>query len=315
MKLDLTRSDQENHALSMEAKGGLSSETIGFNPTLRPTLRWLQELMGQCPNWQAQWLKRLHGKQDLTSKAFFQHYHYLAQLIDAMPVAYAVSTSALKNLEQVLVAQFPMDPAWKNAVRHRSGMIRSKDKPRKHGAAYLPRILAERRNAVVIIRNPEGEWQSQKSVKAAQILFQSGQERRAFLETLMSIPSLKRIEIPAIMDFTGAAAVAAEVRDALAGQNQATTDARKIGRNWNLALRRIRSMGLNGCFDSATQTVIVDPRHMESMKHEVCHWLLDHGTEAHTEKRFSYREGEAENLEKELFTSSHSPLKQPRTLF
>lgn len=272
-----------------------------FKPTLLPTLRWLYDLMDQCPNWKAQWTKRLHGGQDPTLVTFFESYHHLASLVDAMPHAHDAGDSAFQSMERVLVAQFPIDPAWKNAIRHRAGLIRSKDKSRKHGAAYLPRILAERRNAVVLIRNHEGVWHSQKNAKASQVLRQSSDVRREFLETLMNIPSLQRIEIPQHMDFSGAAPIAIEVKHALATQTKVAMAARKQGRTWGLALRRIQSMGLNGCFDAASQTVIVDPRHLESMKHEVCHWLLNHGIETEDRKRFSDREIETEALTEKIF--------------
>lgn len=300
----------QNHTTSQKshhpraADNGMGPKRSGkdfFKPTLLPTLRWLYDLMEQCPNWKAQWTKRLQSGQEPTLVTFLDSYHHLASLIDAMPHAHAAGGSAFQSMERVLVAQFPIDPAWKNAIRHRAGLIRSKDKSRKHGSAYLPRILAERRNAVVLIRNKAGDWHSQKSAKASQVLRQSSDDRRAFLESLMGISSLQRIEIPQHMDFAGAAAIAIEVKHALATQTQVAMAARKHGRTWGLALRRIQSMGLNGCFDAASQTVIVDPRHLESMKHEVCHWLLEHGIETEDRKRFSDREIETEALAEKIF--------------
>lgn len=286
---------------SMATESLDQKENSNVNPALRPTLRWLYELMVHCPNWKAQWFKRLNGGQQPTSLTFFNHYQHLASLIDAMPHAQAMGGSALESIERVLVAQFPLDPAWKQAIRHRAGLSRSKEKSRKHGAAYLPRILAARRNAVVLIRNELGAWQSQKNAKASQVLEKSGEARRAFLETLMGIPSLVRIEIPTQMDFTGAASIATEVQQALATQVNVAQTAKKEGRSWSLALRRIQSMGLKGCFDSASQTVIVDPRHLQSLKHEVCHWLLDHGIDTHDRKNFLTREREVETLTEKLF--------------
>ena len=257
------------------------------------TLRWLYALKGKCPEWYAQWEQSPVRLQETApgsvagsnpSRAddfslFCQQHRRLATLVDALAHAATHEKEMLQRLERVLIAHFPSDDAWRSAIHHRTGLLRARQTTRKHGAAYLPRILAERRQALVLIRGKKGTWHTRKGVPAEQGLKRGGAHRSAFLQELMRIPSLTRIEVPLAMDFTGAETVAAEVRKALASRQQMAVAARKEKRTWALALRRIQSMGLKGCFDAASQTVIVDPRHMDSMKHEICHWLLEHGVE------------------------------------
>ena len=104
------------------------------------------------------------------------------------------------------------------------------------------------------------------------------------------------------MDYTGAAKVAHEVQQALTGSNRVVVRARNEGRTWSLAIRRIQSMGLHGCFDVATQTVIVDPRHIQTLKHELCHWLLGHEVEVFDTQQLEAREKEVDGLMKRLFS-------------
>ena len=51
-----------------------------------------------------------------------------------------------------------------------------------------------------------------------------------------------------------------------------------------MAIRRIKRLGARGLYDQASQTVIVDPRHPETLLHELAHWALEHDhMTAHTQ--------------------------------
>lgn len=285
-------------------RGANQGEPDPNAPVSSLTLRWMYALMAHCPGWKSQWERRVAGDQASDLDLFCSYHHRIAALVDALPHAPSVNALALQSLERVLLAQFPTDDAWRKAIRHRVGLVRARGKTRKHSGVYWPRILAERRSALVLKRQPDGAWASRKGAAAVQVLAQSGADRRHFLQTLMEIPGLQRIEIPLFMDFKGAPAVAIEIKRALASRTTLAMAARKEGRTWNLALRRIRSMGLNGCFDAAGQTVIVDPRHVESMKHEVSHWLLGHGVGRSGAGEMEQKEKEVEALLKRLFRAS-----------
>lgn len=302
------------------AQATQATDSPGHWPGNPTTFRWLYALKDLCPEWTAQWecltargvtdLANDLAEDDSPSHAddfalFCQQHQRLATLVDALAHAHTQGEAMLQRLERVLIAQFPLDKAWRDAIQHRTSLLRARQKSRKHGAAYLPRILAERRNALVLVREKDGIWRTRKGAPAEQGLKQSGAARRAFLQALMRIPSLTRIEIPLTMDFTGAEAIAADVRRALASRHSMAVAARKANRTWALALRRIQSMGLKGCFDAASQTVIVDPRHLDSLKHEICHWLLEHGVDVpRTGEHIQAHEQQVHALMQELFSGS-----------
>lgn len=281
------------------------------------TLNSLWELYPRCPRWQAKWEAAVAGvsRKDRTSyrgytitrtkdgvsvsmpgagawatrvimgevapKALFGACHAdLALMVDTLAHARNKDVKMLAGLEKVLLAQFPGDAAWEQAIRHRVGMLRATGKCRKHDAAIYPRILAERRNALVLIKGHKGQWETKKGSSVDRVLLASGADRRKALFVLMGLPGLRRIELPTNLNFEQMLVVAEKLSVALKGRHPLVVSARKGERQWSLAVRRIQSMGLNGCFDAASQAIIVDPRHLDSACHELCHWLIGHDVAA-----------------------------------
>lgn len=273
------------------------------SPSPSPTtMRWLYDLRPKCPSWTRQWERKV-GRDNLQSEdLFFRHHQNIAVLVDALPQAQRNSgQEALACLEKVLLGQFPADPVWKNAIRHRVGLVKSHGKDRKHSAAISPRILAPRRNATLLVRDPVDGWKTSKGSPISKVLSHSHPTRRQFIEKLCQLPGLVSIELPLSMDYKSSPELAQQVKRALMGSTQEVVRAREEGRTWSLAIRRIQSMGINGCFDVASQTIIVDPRSLQSIKHELCHWLLGHEVEVLDARRLEVREAEVDELMERLF--------------
>lgn len=294
------------------------------------TLRKILDIHAKCPVWMQQW-KRASQLLETTGKAQYRGFHLL-KIKDSVLVSLsgenyrtiqshealfslchtdvAVMLDALKksstnddfrdHLCKILLAQFPHDKAWTQMIRHRVGIIKAREKRRAHDSATQPRLLAERRHSLVLIKT-KGVWHTRKGVPLDRVLVNSQEHRRIFIELLTKMPGLIRIEIPTGMDFAAAIPAAERTLAALTSRNHTAAKVRRINLEWCFAIRRIRGMGLKGCFDPATQTVIVDPRHMDSLGHEVCHWMLGHDVGNLSKQDREMAEKEVHQLMKRLF--------------
>lgn len=318
------------------------SETLIERRSRASTLQWLLDLLPYCPSWQGRWTRvsydlthkgrahyrnlllvrkragiqvgavgRQHDAATTTlardDETLFRLCHQdLAALIDALPCAHKKGTDSFESLSKVVLAQFPSDAPWVRAMNYRIGMARRVILTSKHDPANYPRILAPRRSSLALVKSRAGAWKSSRGASIKVILKNSHSDRREFIQALLEIPGLESIEIPTDVDFRGAADCAAKISKALSSKHKTAAQARMKGRTWSLALRRIRGVGLRGCFDAATQTVIVDPRHLDSLKHEICHWLLDHSIGRMDANRLQRSEQEVHRLMGRLFPRDSS---------
>lgn len=205
-------------------------------------------------------------------------------------------------LVQRLSLLFPDDPAWGKALRHRLGAINAAARRSKVQMKGFQQLLAERHDSMVLVRQGDS-WMMRNGAPVARTLNSSRPIRRQAIETLLSLPGLQRMEMPRLLNFDVVAKIASHLQRAMLGNHPLVVQAIAEGRTWNLAIRRIQSLGLNGCYDAATHTVIVDPRHLNSMHHEVCHWLLGHGVTPKEPGLLKQQEQEVERIEQELFWS------------
>lgn len=235
-------------------------------------------------------------------KAFLWCHQDTLALISNMPRALDYPNRAsFSYIKKILPLFYPHDVEWGKAVLEYVGNEERKLKSnKKTNTEFLPRLLSERKAALVLVRGESGAWTTREGVELNVVLQRGNAWRAQMIEVMTKIPSLCRIEIPFSLDFQEATTIAQEISQVLNGKHPLIKEVRKEGHKWNLAFRRIQGMGFNGCFDVATQTIVVDPRHLESMKHEFCHWLLGHEVNARN-KKLSICENEVHTLENEIF--------------
>lgn len=279
----------------------------------------LWEMFPQCPTWTLAWQRTLDA---LHSKGSSCYNHLLLRKENGCVVArkngdvvFCVtdnnpqllfvqchqSLAALWDLFVKLNGQCPLlrqsllstwrtDKVWCETIRSMHAPDVS--------SRYLPRLLAERKHALVLSKT-NGEWRTRKDRPATQVLNASSEKKRQALQMLMDLPLLNKIEMPRVFDYHELLPVLNTLNDGLKSAyviDHALTAKRTP---WTLAFRRVQGMGFKGCFDAASQTIIVDPRHMETLLHEVCHWLLGH--EIHVGKSLATEEDQVENLLKTVF--------------
>lgn len=242
------------------------------------------------------------NKEDLYDKIFLHCHNDIATLLEAAPLVLENSQVQYKQMEKLLLLCWPVDPFWEKAVlsflnEKEAGLTKSnREQPQ-----FLPRLLSERRQGLILSKEMD-TWATQKGASLPLVLGRSNQKRRAMLEAMTNISSLTKIEIPFALDYEKVLEVVTQIGQVLNGDHKLVKKARKEKRTWRLAFRRIQGMGFCGCFDVATQTIIVDPRHIESMKHEFCHWLLGHKITIEKDSaKLRKAEEEVHVLEKELF--------------
>lgn len=304
-------------------------------PPSLPILEWLFNLHTSCPVWLSDWERALEelsntgrstyrgrdleatndgtrisplpdssfNKKGVTAPnlhcLFCCCHADISAMVNAMgkPETHSEFRASLKD---ILLTQFPHDKAWTKAIRHKFGIINAKEKRRAHDSAIYPRILAERRHSLVLIKQ-NGEWKTRKGMPLESVLSNSHDHRKTFINLMVRMPGLTRIEIPTNMDFEAAIPPAEQTLKALLSRNHTAARARRMKLEWEFAIRRIRGMGLKGCFDPATQSVIVDPRHMDTLRHEICHWLLGHEIGRQSKSARQKAEEEVHALMKKLF--------------
>ena len=199
----------------------------------------------------------------------------------------------------VLLGQWPNQDAWVRAVRHRAAMAKAGLTSKEPGRGW-ERILKERKNSLGLEKGKGGEWRTRNGGNLSQVFQSSTPSRQNAIRALTRLPGVVAIELPRHLKFTVVLKVARTLRGILHSNHPAVTQALDEGRTWCLAVRPIQMMGVKGCFDPATQTVIVDPRHLESAAHELCHWLLGHEPQWSSVESFHKAESEVESLLEQL---------------
>ena len=220
----------------------------------------------------------------------FEHCHH-----DLLSLLRVFSNMPAKSsqIEQALVWHWPVDQAWKDAIASIAPSVSSSSFV---SARYLPRLLSERKHAT-IVEQTNNTWKTKKGVALEKMLRRSSENKRNTLEMLMDLPKIASIEFSSSLDFDCLMPIANTLTKGLATQR-----AKKLWKHntsWSLAFRRIQGMGLKGCFDAASQTIIVDPRHVDTLIHEVCHWLLGH--EVNTRQGQRVEEQQVDKLIHQVF--------------
>lgn len=223
-------------------------------------------------------------------RTLFERCHH--DLLSLLQV-FANMPAKSSKIEQVLLWHWPIDQAWKDAIASVAPPVYSSTFV---SARYLPRLLSERKHAT-IVEQTNNTWKTKKGVALEKMLRLSSENKRHTLEMLMGLPKIAAIEFSSSLDFDCLMPIANTLTKGLATQR-----AKKLWKHnpsWSLAFRRIQGMGLKGCFDAASQTIIVDPRHVDTLIHEVCHWLLGH--EVNTRQGQRVEEQQVDKLIHQVF--------------
>ena len=221
----------------------------------------------------------------------------LVGLVSSLPGA--AREGGMSLVLEILLGQWPNEQAWTKAVRHRAAMIKTGMTPKEVGRGW-ERILRERKSSLVLAKRPSGEWRTRKDGSLKQVLESSTLSRQKAIKALIRLPGMVSLEMPRQLRFTVVLKVARSLRKVLRSDHPLVTQALSSGRTWGLAVRTIHSLGVKGCFDPATQTVIVDPRHLDTAIHELCHWLLGHEPQWASQESFQRAESEVDALLKDL---------------
>lgn len=227
-------------------------------------------------------------------------------LIDALAAlapALRADRPLFDRLVRELALHWPSDPAWTAALHHRVATIEALAYRRNpgDGQGLHPKLLAPRRESLQLHRVDRGRWQSAGGVAGEVIMAQGHPDRQAALATLMHLPGLVAIELPPRLDYSVVRLLARDLERVSQSSSPVVKHALQQGRTWRLAIRRIQGLGFNGCFDAPSQTLIVDPRHLISVRHEFCHWVLNHGVKKESETSHEDPEAQVHRLEEELF--------------
>ena len=188
-------------------------------------------------------------------------------------------------LRQSLLSVWRTDKVWCQTIRS----LHTADVSTR----YLPRLLSERKHALVLHKTND-EWRTRKNRPAKQVINASLDDKRQALEMLMDLPLLRKIEIPKVFDYDQLLPVLNTLKNGLKSTYAIDHALAAKCTPWSLAFRRVQGMGFKGCFDAASQTIIVDPRHMNTLLHEFCHWLLGH--DIHVGKSLTTEEDQVEHL-------------------
>ena len=295
----------------------------------------LWNIFCQCPGWKSKWRRMIEGLQN-GKNSDYRHFNFVVQIkfitvtsrqnqsvfsinIDwnqfdlfikchsdilfLLETYYKTKKMSLTShfLKSALLTQWPTDSAWHNFVKSDTCLSLAFNTPFSH--RYLPRLLAERKQALVLIFN-DNKWCDKNGAALKDVLKISKIERQKVIRLLTNIPTLTQIELPnflTLSDYSRLLSVLRKVKKGLKSEHHLITQAVADGKKWKLAFRRIQGMGFNGVFDSVMQTVIVDPRHMESITHELCHWLLGHGDNLVERQNNQNKEMDVHILETKLF--------------
>lgn len=225
----------------------------------RCTSAWLTEVQAKCGDW---------PNGGLPNPA-------LTALLDSLP-GLARENESLYKASVTLLRVQSKDGAWRPALNRRLALVRraAQNQPRPSCDAA---ILAPRKDVWLATKNSKGVWVMSDGRTLSKFRTDGPDHRSALWHAATKLPGLVGVEIP-----TKHLGRLAWTEAFLRAQAWLDTDhplikaARATGNTWRLALRRTEKYGIRGLFDPATQTVVVDPRHPETLTHELAHWVLGH---------------------------------------
>jgi hypothetical protein len=225
------------------------------------THSWLQRAKALIARW---------PKDGLSDRA-------IVDLVNALPTLARYKPDLFEASAKLLSAQ-SNDTAWQSAINRRLAIVRRAmdcGRPNLRGEALA---FTARNDSWIGKKDPPGgSWHIQDGRSLDKFIQQGGSGRRLLWTELANTPGLTSVELPTKHLGQEAWAIAViEVKQLLAADDPNIRQAIDSGKTWRLAVRRIKRLGVQGLFDPDTQTVIVDPRHPETLLHEVAHWVLGH---------------------------------------
>lgn len=225
------------------------------------TQAWLQRAKEQTSSW---------PKNGLSDRA-------IVKLVNALPTLGRESPDLFEASAKLLLAQND-EAAWQGAMKRRLAIVRRAlegPRPNLSGGALA---FVVRNDAWVGLQSPTGgDWVIHDGRSLDRFIQHGGQGRMLLWKSLIRLPALTRIEVPAKhLGQEAWAQVATEAYRFFEADHPKVRQALQSGRTWGLAIRRIKRLGLRGLFDPDTQTIIVDPRHPPTLLHELAHWVLGH---------------------------------------
>lgn len=201
----------------------------------------------------------------------------IVKLVNALPTLARDNPDLFEASTRLLLAQ-SQDPAWQGILKRRLAVIRR--------AVEGPRPNLRGEALAFFVRNDA--WIGKKDLVSGQWMIHDGRHLEKFIQhgnwgrkllwsSLIKMPCLTRTELPTKhLGHESWATAVAQAGQFLNSNQREVRQALCSGRTWGLAIRRIKRLGLRGLFDPDTQTVIVDPRHPDTLLHELAHWVLNH---------------------------------------
>lgn len=201
----------------------------------------------------------------------------IVNLVDSLPTLARDKPDLFEASAKLLLAQSHEKP-WQNAMKWRLAIVRRTASGSRTEVCGEALAFKPRNDAWIGTKDASlGQWSIQDGRSLATFLRHGDDGRRALWNTLVALPSLTKIELPTKhLGQEAWAEAASKAGKFLQSNHLEVQQALYSGRTWGLAVRRIKRLGLRGLFDPDTQTVIVDPRHPETLSHELAHWVLGH---------------------------------------
>lgn len=199
-------------------------------------------------------------------------------LINALPTLAREQPELYQASANLLLAQSP-DKAWQGAMNVRLALVRRAVEGKLTSGLKGDQLaLHRRKDTWVGTKTQRGVWTLSDGRDLAAFVKRGLDDRGGFWNTITALPGIIEVETPTKhMGYGAWGEVVKKAHILLDSQHPAVRQAKGEARTWKLAIRRIKRLGARGLYDQATQTVIVDPRHPETLLHELAHWILGHG--------------------------------------
>ena len=221
------------------------------------THEWLNAQQQKCERW--------------PSDGFDQS--TLITLIETLPRLLQDRPNMFHTTVNLLKAQHPSE-TWKAAIQRRANMMRRDQNRSNLRGNHI--LLAPRKNTWSAMRSHD-RWMMSSGGTLDDFLTTSRWQRKRLVGACIQLHGIQSFEFP--MCHLGLNTWANALHAAkrwLNCDHPILKQARSRGLRWNLAVRRIKRLRVRGVYDCNTQMVVVDPRHPETLIHELAHMVLGH---------------------------------------
>lgn len=201
----------------------------------------------------------------------------IVELVNALPTLARDKPDLFEASVKLLLAQSSAS-IWQSAINRRIAVVRRATEMARPGLRGDALAFVVRNDAWRAQRNPsDGSWHIQDGRSLDKFIQHGGEGRRRLWTALADTPCLDGVELPTKhLGQEAWAGAVIEAKHFLEADHPKIRNAVDSGKVWRLAIRRIKRLRVRGLFDPDTQTVIVDPRHPETLLHEVAHWVCGH---------------------------------------